>query len=192
MPTPKDHIHPPLNPAALTRDAVASHALKRPVPQLIDSAPPYLELGPGRWPVAGTYPLERPDWDPERGDPIPRPTRSVGGVFAFHFFEHLRPPTAVRVLGEVLRVLRPRGTLVMAVPRAGTELSFHDLEHASWWNEDSFGNLLDTGPEYYDRAFRNWEDGHALRVHDVWLQGVVARNLMVFAQLVKVPAEAQG
>jgi SAM-dependent methyltransferase len=46
------------------------------------------------------------------------PARSIRGLFAAHFLEHLTAPTVQTVYDEAHRVLEPGGTFVAAVPNA--------------------------------------------------------------------------
>ncbi len=55
-------------------------------------------------------------WDLRRG--IPFPNSSVNAVYSSHFFEHLTYHDGQAVLREVLRVLKPGGTISVCVPDA--------------------------------------------------------------------------
>src|SRR5438067_2005615 len=48
------------------------------------------------------------------------PERSIDGVFAAHFAEHLEPGKLIEVLRQCLRVLQPGAPLVMATPNPRT------------------------------------------------------------------------
>ena len=46
------------------------------------------------------------------------PASSLGGIFCSHVIEHLQPASAMILLREAVRVLLPRGTLVIVTPNS--------------------------------------------------------------------------
>ena len=127
----------------------------------------------------GARPLCKPDWVFPR-DRIPADDESLEYLEAYHFLEHLSADDVVSFLKEVERVLEPDGIFQYAVPLAGTELAFHDLDHKTFWTESTMQIALNN--PYYDGV-----------AHGLWLEvkaqciiGVVSRNLMVFGQLKKL------
>ena len=60
---------------------------------------------------------------------VPLADRSADTVFAVHLLEHLPPPLAARVVGEMLRVARRR--VVVAVP-------FEDEPNPTWGHIRTF------------------------------------------------------
>ena len=154
--------------------------MKRELPGLLHpEGPDQLNLGAGHAIIEGARNLDYPDWDAEF-DPIPEATGAVDAIYAFHFLEHLRGDDVVRILRECERVLRPGGILTVVVPHRLSSMAFHDLDHKSFWTEDTWKTLL--GTPYYDK---NRERPWRLRVHANFIMGVAERNLALFTQLVR-------
>ena len=153
-------------------------AMKRALPGIIPFAGLTLNLGAGLAPVPRTTPLDLPEWNAET-DPIPYGDGAVDHILAFHFFEHLSGKHALAVLRECERVLRPSGVLTLVVPLAPRTLAFQDLDHKSFWNEETLRTLFRSA-EYYEKHGA-WN----FRLHLTLIAGIVERNLAVFHQLVK-------
>lgn len=158
--------------------------MKRFVPELL---PPVfnhnggeaLNLGAGNSSIAGADSLDLPAWDAER-DPIPREDGSVTTIFAFHFFEHLSGVNVIRVLRECERVLAFGGTLNVVVPHRLSQMAFQDIDHKSFWTEETWKILFDN--PHYDK---NREGMWKLAVHANLIIGIAERNLALMTQLVK-------
>ncbi len=77
-------------------------------------------------------------------DPIPIPAGSFGTVFASNFFEHFTIDEGKRILGEIHRVLRPRGRLVAVQPnfRLEPRRYFDDFTHKTAYTDTGFAGLL--------------------------------------------------
>lgn len=52
-------------------------------------------------------------------NPLPFPDNETDGVFASHTLEHFDAQTAVRILSDCRRALKPGGVVCMSVPNAG-------------------------------------------------------------------------
>lgn len=121
-----------------------------------------------------------PDWWwPDDG--LPYSDGEVGLIHCYHFMEHLSGNDAIRFLLEVQRVLCSGGIFQFCIPLAGTEISFQDLTHRSFWTGDSFKILFNNG--YYNPT----EGGitWSLKTHYLVIAGVTQRNLSILGQLVK-------
>ena len=154
--------------------------MKREIPELLPIDSPAVNLGAGAQQMPYTMNLDYPDWNGEE-DTIPMEENSVGTVFAFHFLEHLPGESVISMLREVERVLKPGGTMLIVVPHAASSMAFHDLDHKSFFNEDTFPNLFDT--RYYTK---HREDPWQLKIHLNIVMAVAFRNLAVLTQLVKL------
>ena len=121
--------------------------------------------------------LGQPTWSFPR-DSIPFLSGSVAYIHCYHFLEHLSGVNIPAFLLEVQRVLVHGGIFQYGVPLAGTELSYQDLDHKSFWTASSFKNLLDN--DYYASGAVIQLDIGATAII-----GVTERNLMVVGQLIK-------
>lgn len=139
---------------------------------------PVLNLGAGKKHLPGTIPLDRDNgWI---APILPHSSGTVAGAYAFHFLEHLQQHDALAMLKEIERVLMDKGSLIAVTPLAGTELSFQDLDHKSFWTEGTWRNLFSN--EYYGGGMpRQWE----LSVHLNLIMGLTQRNLVLISQIVK-------
>ena len=123
--------------------------------------------------------LGMPGWQFPQED-IPCSNNSVAYIHCYHFMEHLTGAQIPLFLLEVQRVLATRGVFQFGVPLAGTELSFQDLDHKSFWTASTLKNLL--GNEHYHIAGTN---AIKLKIGATAIIGVTERNLMVVGQLIK-------
>jgi ubiquinone/menaquinone biosynthesis C-methylase UbiE len=154
--------------------------MKRTLPQL--PQPPdghQLDLGCGKNPVPGAFGLDYPLWDGSK-DPIPRPDDSVAAVYAMHFLEHLTGEQAIKMLREIERVLKPGGVLYICVPHRMAALAYEDLDHKSYWSEETL-RVLFRNDYYTKHRNRPWR----LDVVFNMIGGVNERNIAVFMALVK-------
>jgi predicted SAM-dependent methyltransferase len=81
----------------------------------------YVHLGCGTKRIAGMLNcdgnlLRKPDIWLDLTRPLPFPTGSVAVAYSSHTLEHLFPEQALRLLGEIRRVLRADGVARIAVP----------------------------------------------------------------------------
>ena len=92
------------------------------VRSIVESGRPIaLDIGAGDVSRPGWITLDISDgcdlyWDLRRG--IPFPDASVQRVYSSHLFEHMDYESGQRLLGEVLRVLKPGGHISVCVPNA--------------------------------------------------------------------------
>jgi len=138
-----------------------------------------LNLGPGNKQIYGARPLEFPEWDAE-SDAIPCEDESVSQIHAYHFLEHLSDPRFV--LSECQRVLRPGGHISIVVPYYTSNMAFQDLDHKSFFTEDTWKTLFNN--PYYDKNCNgvDW----MFEVHLNVIMGIAERNLALVTQLRKV------
>jgi hypothetical protein len=66
--------------------------------------------------------------------PMPLGDNSMDGILASHFFEHFNCQDAVKIMGDCLRVLRPKAPIVVSVPNASYFRKVHDRDN----KENSF------------------------------------------------------
>jgi SAM-dependent methyltransferase len=123
--------------------------------------------------------LDLPEWDGQYGL-LPYGDGRVDAIYAFHFFEHLSGAQAITMLRECERVLRFGGILTTVTPHRLGSMAFHDLDHKSFWSEDTWKTLL--GTPWYDK---NREVPWKLRLGFNMIAGLNERNLCLMSQLVK-------
>lgn len=143
-----------------------------------------VNLGAGNSPIPGTMSLDYPGWDAEK-DGLPFEDGEVDGIYAFHFLEHLSGANVIRLLSEVQRTLRVGGVATFGVPHRLGAMAFQDLDHKSFWTEDSWKTLF-SNPYYEKNRERPWQLG----VNFNMIMGRNERNLMLFTQLQKLPQGA--
>jgi ubiquinone/menaquinone biosynthesis C-methylase UbiE len=153
----------------------AKIGLKRNIPRLIANYGDQLELGPGKSPCGfAQFSLEYPEWDAD-SMPIPFSDSTIDVIHAYHFLEHVKNP--INLLNEISRVLKPGGHANIVVPHAMSELAIEDLDHKSFFHEDTFKKLFaNAGYEKHGKFY--------LEIHTCFLMGVAYRNICIFAQLV--------
>jgi SAM-dependent methyltransferase len=140
-----------------------------------------LNLGAGNSRIPDTTSLDLPEWDAMRQG-IPFPDETVDTVLAFHFLEHLPGERAIFLLREMERVLKPGGHALIVVPHSAGTMAFQDIDHKSFWTEESFETLFNN--PYYNK---NREQPWKLTIELSVIMGLAVRNLAVLAQLLKAP-----
>lgn len=135
-----------------------------------------LNLGAGAKLIRHSVALDLPKWDADL-DPIPYGDETVTTIYALHFLEHVKDPIAL--LRECQRVLVPGGHLNVVVPHWNTQLAHSDLDHKTFWDEETWSRIFQN--EYYDKDHKDW----AFRIGTNVLMGIDARNLLIITQLIK-------
>jgi len=165
--------------------------MDRDVPELLPfptTRAPILNLGAGYKMIDDTTALgAETGWMAH--DPLPYGDESVAGAYAFHFFEHLNKRDIFALLHELERVLIVGGSLITVTPHPSGSLAFTDLDHKSFWTEDTWGDLFRTSYKgrdapaklYNATTSRNWR----FRVHVSVIMGIALRNLVTLTQIVK-------
>jgi SAM-dependent methyltransferase len=154
--------------------------MKRHLPPLIVRNGRALDLGAsGKFVAPGAEALGAPKWVWPR-DNIPAEANSVATIHAYHFLEHLRGRDAASFIREVERVLEPGGVFNYSVPYYTSTLAIQNLEHESFWCEDTFKNLFED-QTYAHEVGGTWR----LSVHFQVIVGLVQRNLALVGQIVK-------
>lgn len=136
-----------------------------------------LNIGAGKKHVAGSIPLDFPEWDADY-QRIPYNDEVVAGIHCYHFLEHCARPVAV--LLEFQRVLRVGGCANIVVPYYNSSMQAQDLDHKARYCETTWKTLF-TNP-YYDKNRVDWKFAVGTNV----IMGVVERNLCLVTQLIKV------
>jgi SAM-dependent methyltransferase len=154
--------------------------MKRDLPAMV--APridmPVLDLGCGYFPCPqANVALDYPEWDAETYH-LPYRDESVGGVFAFHFLEHLTDWP--RMLREIQRVLAPGCPLTVVVPHAMATFAWQDASHKAFFVLDSWKNLLHN--DYYKRLEG---EGWMLRIGLNITIAITEHNTAIMTQLIK-------
>jgi hypothetical protein len=170
----------------LSMQDLFSVAMKRNIPALRDPWPrpqngEWLNVGAGNQIIPGFTNLGKPDWE-WPFDKLPYGDETVESILAFNFLEHLSGEQAITMLVEFQRVLQPGGIVTFSMPHHNSHLFGQDLTHKSMWNEESFRNLFVN--DCYDPSAgfgKKWK----LKVHTIFLMGVVMRNLSVMGQLIR-------
>ena len=142
-----------------------------------------LNLGAGNTslhlPGRHVYNLDLPEWDATRDWLHAFASGTIGGIYAFHFFEHLTGEDSIKMLRECLRVLEPGAPLTIVVPHHMGTMAFHDLTHKSFYNIDTWSNLLNNRWQVHER------DGWTFDIGLNIVIGVAERNLALMTQLIK-------
>jgi predicted SAM-dependent methyltransferase len=135
-----------------------------------------LNLGAGSKHIEGAIDLDLPDWDAEKMA-IPYESESVSKIYAIHFLEHINNP--IVMLRECQRVLKPGGVMNIGLPYYSSQGAFHDLDHKSFWCEETWRNLF--GNEYYAKNHHGWK----FRLGVNLIMGLSERNVMLLTQLIR-------
>lgn len=136
-----------------------------------------LNLGAGNTTIGGVINLDLPEWDAEH-DPIPYGTRSVAGIHAYHFLEHVE--RIIPLLAEMQRVLMPGAYVNICVPYYTSQIAHHDLTHRHFFTETTWDNLFSN--QYY-KVPGTPKEGWLFKVRTNIIMGVVERNLALLTQL---------
>ncbi len=136
----------------------------------------HLNLGAGHKRIAGSIPLDLPDWDSDEND-IPFSDESVSVIHAYHILEHVGDP--IRLLRECQRVLIPGGTLNIVVPYFRSQGAYDDLDHRHFFTEETWRTQFSS--PYYDKGHDGWKFRIGLNI----IMALNERNLMLFTQLIK-------
>jgi predicted SAM-dependent methyltransferase len=72
--------------------------------------------------------------------PLPFDGNSVDFIYTSHTVEHTTTPDAVRFFAEALRVLKPEGTLRVAIPSADKIYDLADGAYLKWHGQSGFGD----------------------------------------------------
>jgi predicted SAM-dependent methyltransferase len=83
---------------------------------------------------------ENHDMDLDITKPLPYEDNSIDFIFIEHCVEHTTTPDAVRFFAEALRVLKPDGTLRVAVPSADKIYDLADGAYLKWHGQSGFGD----------------------------------------------------
>ena len=141
--------------------------------------PPGINLGAGHKTFFGFDSLQLPDWDAEK-DPLPHSDGSKHAVIALHFFEHVTPARIPFVMGECERVLIGGGTLNIVVPHRLGGMAWQDLDHKSFFTEDTWRVLFNN--DYYERP---GQPQFTMRNNFNLIMGESERTLALVSQFVK-------
>lgn len=136
-----------------------------------------LNLGAGFSPIPCTLALDYPEWNAER-QPIPYADGEVSGIHAYHFLEHFADPKLI--LREMQRVLKPGGIAQIVVPHYRSAMASHDLDHKSWFTEDTWRQTFHN--PYYAKGHAGWQFEIGFNV----VAGIVERNLCLMTQLIRL------
>ena len=105
-------------------------------------------------------------------------------IYALHFLEHVKDPIAL--LRECQRVLVLGGHLNIVVPHWDTQLAHSDLDHKTYWDEETWSRIFNN--KYYAKD----HDGWRFRIGTNVLMGIDARNLLIITQLIKELQKVPG
>lgn len=149
--------------------------MKRDIGELKLVEGPSINLGGGDQEVPGAINFDLPGWDADH-DPLPCAPGTISTVHAYHFLEHVTDP--INMLREIERILKPGGVCNIVVPYYKSQMAYHDLEHKSFWTEETWKNLFETP---YDRVDNKWY----FKINFNLICGIVERNLCLVTQLEK-------
>lgn len=89
---------------------------------------------------------------------LPYEDKSVDGVYASHFLEHLNFEENIFLFNEVYRVLKPHKIFEIIVPHGMSYAGMADLSHKTFWTEDTFGYFTPENVAYYDwNVINKWK-----------------------------------
>lgn len=154
-----------------------------------------INLGSGNHPIKGCFNLDpRHDrllkgknlsvpgdyhW---RAPMIPAPDGSCGSVHAYHLLEHLFANDIHRVLLETQRVLKTGGVFYYCVPYAMSPIAFMDIDHKTFWTEETMRTLLES--RGYHSAVTD-----RMKIEFQVISGITSQNLAVLGALRKKNGE---
>jgi SAM-dependent methyltransferase len=141
-----------------------------------DDPGPVLNIGCGEKHIVGATHLDLPEWDADKQG-IPFSDSHFQTIYALHFLEHIQDP--IRQLREMQRVLKPGGHLNVAVPYYSTQGAFHDLDHKSFWCEETWRHTFNN--PYYAKDHDGWN----FTVGANFIIGILERNVLLISQLIK-------
>ncbi|MHA1225146.1 MAG: class I SAM-dependent methyltransferase [Candidatus Hodarchaeales archaeon] len=154
------------------------HIKLQPVKEkVIKRLPNELDIGCGRAKDRNAIGIDWEDygqeivWDITKGLPFSDDTFTR--VKAHSVLEHLSSYDLLYVMRECHRVLKKDGILDIVVPIAGTDTSFRDPTHQSFFTENTFSYFTKVKPTYYDI-----NPGHKFEIVKAEEKGVV-----IYAQL---------
>jgi SAM-dependent methyltransferase len=173
------------------------NGMKRGLPRELPVPPggPSLNLGSGNHPIKGCLNLD-PQHDPVLRKMTTEPgnyhwrapafatftDESVGSVHAYHFLEHLFANDVHHVLLETQRVLKPGGVFYYCVPYAMSPIAFMDIDHKTFWTEETMRTLLES--RGYHSAITD-----RLKIQFQIISGITSQNLAVLGALQKKDGE---
>lgn len=139
-----------------------------------------LNLGAGHQKVLDNcIPLDLPEWNAEVDD-LPYRDGSITDIYAFHFFEHISTKRVPRLLKECERVLCAGGTLNIVVPHRLGGMAWQDLDHKSFYTEDTW-RILMINPYYQSHPDLTWR----LKLNLNLIMGDSERTLALFTRFIK-------
>lgn len=167
-------------PSILGLRRTFEEGMDRQLPEFLDPPDgPHINIGGGSQDLPLVEKLDRHYGSGWTAPSLPFGEGSVACVYAFHFMEHLDGDLVVKQLKEIERVLMVGGVFNSVIPFWDTELAHQDLDHKSFWSENTWRNLFDN--PYYIERHGQWR----LWVHCCVIMGVAHRNLALVSQLVK-------
>lgn len=103
---------------------------------------------------------------------------TVAAIHAYHFLEHLDGDLVKVQIQEVERVLKPGGVFYYCVPYAMAPIAFMDVDHKTYWTEETMRTLLES---------RGYESGvtSRLKYYSQVIIGANSQNLAILGVLKK-------
>ena len=121
-----------------------------------------LDIGCGQKKYKGSIGLDKDNygqeiiWDIRNG--LPFCNNSCKIVRTYNILEHLgQGEELLFVMTELHRIIQSDGILEVLVPYAGSEGSFRDPTHKSFWTECTFDYFTEGRPKYYDLGIPKWK-----------------------------------
>ena len=113
-----------------------------------------LNLGSGKRKLAGFVNIDfqercKPDVICNLAEGIPYPDNLVDEIIAIDFIEHLERHEVMKLMDEVYRVLKPKGTFYHRTPSSDGRGAWQDPTHKSAWNLNTWKYYF-TDPAYRD------------------------------------------
>ena len=159
-----------------------------------------LDLGCGNTKQPGAFGVDiidgdRDEFANQNDFPWPLPADHFCLVYAIQVLEHLAKP--IKVMEEIWRVCQHGALVLVSVPRAGSDGDFQNPQHASHWNEGTFGYFAtdeqylrwlgsDAEPRFTHARFhilRYWTEHQARTLF--WREKTCKDDLWVLLQAIK-------
>lgn len=103
--------------------------------------------------------IEKLDLNWDMRNPLPFSNNSVDYIFNEHFFEHLTVEEARPVIQDLMRVLKPKGVMRIAMP--DLEFVVHTYLHIPLKKDETIKRFklgsVKTQAEWMNMSFRSWE-----------------------------------
>jgi SAM-dependent methyltransferase len=138
----------------------------------------FIQLGHGHKYIDGWSHFDLPEWDAEKGDPLPYSDASIDGIATYHMLDHISDPR--KVLREAQRVLVDGGWFVSIVPHYLGSTAHNCFDHKTEFSIDSWKNAMGNR---YDPSQDN--NGLEFDIGFNMIMGLSESDLVLVTQLIR-------